>query len=64
MTIEAKGHVHSIEAVGGGITEVAVTLHLESSRVDHPHRMTIRAKPAEIDSYKVGMAIILQVRPA
>lgn len=63
MTIEVKGHVHSIEAIGGGAIEVAVTLHLESNRVDHPHRVTIRAKPEEIDSYKVGMAVILQVRP-
>jgi histone H3/H4 len=65
MTIEAKGHVHAIEAVGGGITEVAVTLCLEASRLaEHPHRITIRAKPTEIDSYKVGMAVIVQVRPA
>lgn len=63
MTIEVKGHVHSLEFVGAN--EVSVTLHLESSRLAaHPHQVAIRAKPAEIEAYKVGMPVVVMVRPA
>jgi len=65
MTIEVKGHIHSLVAIGGGSEVVDVTLHLESSRLpNEPHQVTIRAKPGEIDVYRVGMPIIVQVRPA
>lgn len=64
MTIEVRGHVHSLEAVGGGISYVAVTLQLESNRLaSPPHQVTFQAKPEEIAEYKVGMSVIVQVRP-
>ena len=64
MTIECRGHVHALEAIGGGQTEIAVTLCLEANRLpEHPHRLTVRAKPEEVASYKVGMPVIVQVRP-
>lgn len=65
MTIEVRGHVHSLEAVGGGVTRVAVTLQLEASRLTcSPHQVTFQATPEEIASYKIGMTVIVQVRPA
>jgi len=63
MTIEVKGHVHSLEFCGS--LETKVTLHLESSRLaEHPHQVTIRAKPTEIESYRVGMPVVVMIRPA
>lgn len=63
MTIEVRGHVASITFVGAN--EHEVTLHLESSRLAaHPHAVSIRAKPAEIEMYKAGMPVIVLVRPA
>ena len=62
MTIEVQGHVHSLEFVG--MTEIEVTVQLDSNRAAHsPHRLKLRVKPAEIDMYRIGMAIMLQIRP-
>lgn len=63
MTIEARGHVHAIEFVGVSQRELVLTL--EASRLpNHPHRVTISAEQAEIDSYNVGMSVVIQIRPA
>ena len=65
MTIEIKGHVHSLEVGGGQAGEVTVTLQLEASRLPgDPHRVKLYAKETEVSAYKVGMPVIVLVRPA
>ena len=65
MTIQVQGHVHALEAVGGGISQIAVTLQLEANRiVAPPHQVTFTATPDEIAHYKIGMPVLVQVRPA
>ena len=65
MTIEVKGHVYSLAIGGGGAGEVTVTLQLEASRLPgDPPRVSLYAKEGEVSGYKVGMPVIVQVRPA
>lgn len=58
MTIEFQGHVHSLEHVA--FDQVAVTLLVDAARCLEPLR--IIAKPGEVDSYKPGMLVTLQIR--
>lgn len=70
MTIEVHGHIHALEnghavhVLGEMHGGVGVVLHLEASRTESPHRILIRASAEEVDSYRVGMPVIVQIRPA
>ena len=61
MTIEAVGHVDTISMTGGPLGTVSVRIRLEASR--SLEDVVIFAKPEEIEMYRVGMPIRLQVRP-
>lgn len=66
MTIEVFGHVQSLEH--RGVDKVLVRIQVEASRMDagpnaKAPTITVVASPAEVDSYRPGMAIHIQIRP-
>ena len=62
MTIECRGHVHSLRLVGHD--RVAITFTLEASRLDaHPHQVEVMASRAEAEGYLPGMSIYALIRP-
>ena len=66
MTIEIFGHVKSLGFCGGD--KVLVEVQIESSRMPNPHpgeppTATFIAKAAEVDMYRPGMGIVIQIRP-
>lgn len=65
MTVECVGHVVSLSQSSEraiGAHGVAVQIRLESSRCTH--LIVIHADAAEVDIYRPGMAVIVQLRPA
>jgi hypothetical protein len=66
MTIEVFGHVQALEHVGRD--RVFVRIQVEASRMragslGAAPTIEILASPAEVDSYRPGMAIHIQIRP-
>lgn len=59
MTIEFKGHVKALEHVA--FDQIKVTLIVDAARSLVTHEFI--AKPGEVDSYKPGMPVVLQIRP-
>lgn len=60
MTIEVIGHVQTMEH-GGGDT-VAMTFTLENARTPEPFK--IIASRGEVEMYRPGTVIKMQIRPS
>ena len=65
MTIEIYGHVQALEHAG---EQVLVRIQVEASRMRAGRRgdaptIEIFAMKGEVDSYKPGMGVCVQVRP-
>lgn len=60
MTIEVKGYIDSLSHAGPD--KVSVCVSLESARVPEK-TFTVIASAKEIDIYRVGMDVIMQIRP-
>ena len=66
MTIEVFGHIKSLGFAGGG--RVYVEVQIESSRMPNPRpgippTATFIAKAGEVEMYRPGMGIAIQIRP-
>lgn len=59
MTIEVQGYIDSLSHAGPD--KVSVCISLNTVRV--PEKIfTVIAKATEIDAYRVGMSVIVQIR--
>jgi hypothetical protein len=66
MTIEVFGHVKSLGFYGGNKVLVEVQIEasrMPSPRIGDPPVATFIADAAEVDMYRAGMGIAIQIRP-
>lgn len=66
MTIEVFGFVKSLGFYGNG--QVLIEIQIESSRMPNPHpgdppTASFIAKAGEVDMYRPGMGVVIQIRP-
>ncbi|MDE2100442.1 MAG: hypothetical protein KGL39_24535 [Patescibacteria group bacterium] len=57
--IKIRGHIHSITAIGGGITDVEVMLILEARFSQSP--LVLSIKQSEIENFRVGSLVEISV---